>query len=145
MPVSKRREHLLLTALGTQSNETTYTLNGKVAASSLSPIALMQLLPNGQRPDRIIALCTTAARQKTLAILRNGVNCPIEEVGIPNGHSREELWEIIKIIIDRIPHGSNLTLDLTQGFRSFPFLVFTAVLFLRALRNVDVRAVYYGL
>ena len=38
-----------------------------------------------------------------------------------------------------------MTLDVTHGYRSFPFLYFTAALFLKALRGVQIKAVYYAM
>lgn len=36
-------------------------------------------------------------------------------------------------------------MDLTHGYRSFPFLFFTAALYLKALRSVNIKAAYYAM
>lgn len=66
-------------------------------------------------------------------------------VDIPNGEAPHELWEILRVILKNVPQGVYLTLDITHGFRSFPFIFFTAALFLEALREVEIKAVYYGM
>ncbi len=140
-----QKEHLLLTALGTVARESHYALGEKICSARLAPIALMQLLPGKQKPHRAVVLCTGEAREKTFPVLQEGIDIPVEPVLIPNGQTKEELWRILQIILEQIPAGTRVTLDLTQGFRSFPFLFFTAALFLRALRQVDIEAVYYGM
>lgn len=140
-----QKEHLLITALGAVAWDSTYKLNKNICSARLSPIALMHLLPEELRPQRIIALCTSKAEKETFPILQEGVDIPAACVSIPAGRDKDELWGILQTILSQIPAGARVTLDLTQGFRSYPFLFLTAALFLRALRGVDVEAVYYGM
>mgnify|MGYP001361149581 CR=1 FL=1 len=140
-----KKQHLLITALGIDARPSIYKFNENIYSARLSPIALMHLLPEQLRPHRIVALCTTKAEKETLPVLQQGVDIPVEPVSIPAGRDKGELWNILQIILGQIPAGSRVTLDLTQGFRSYPFLFFTAALFLKALRGVDVNAVYYGM
>ena len=44
-----------------------------------------------------------------------------------------------------IPNDVDLTVDVTHGYRHFSFLTYVAVLYLAALRGVQVRRAYYGL
>lgn len=138
-------KHILLTALGVRSEEAHYILDGNVYTAKLSPIALMHLLPREERPHKIIALCTAKALEETFPILENAVDVPVESVKTPEGRDKEELWQILRVILAQIPAGSKVTLELTQGLRPYPFLFFTAALFLKALREVDIGAVYYGM
>lgn len=139
------QEHILLTALGTRADDAYYSLNEVIGNGRLSPIALMQILPPEKRPHRIIALCTKGALKTTFPVLESGVSVPVEAVSIPEGRTEEELWDILHLILEQASPGTRMTLELTQGFRSYPFLFFTAALFLRALRGVDIQAVYYGM
>lgn len=138
-------KHILLTALGIRADEALYSLNGSTCRANLSPIALMHLLPQEEKPHEIIALCTAKALEETLPILENAVDVPVESVLTPEGRDKEELWQILHVILEQIPAGSKVTLELTQGLRPYPFLFFTAALFLKALREVDIGAVYYGM
>ena len=45
----------------------------------------------------------------------------------------------------KVPEGAELTLDVTQGFRHFPFIFYTLVLYLTSLRDVTIRGAYYGM
>ena len=63
-----RQEHILLTALGAQARDCTYSFNGQQLNARLSPVALMRLLPEEKRPHRVIALCTGDAREKTFPV-----------------------------------------------------------------------------
>lgn len=139
------QEHILLTALGKKADDAYYSLDEVIGKGRLSPIALMQLLPPEKRPHRIIALCTEGALKTTFPVLEGGVSVPVAAVRIPEGRTEEELWDILHLILEQASPGTRMTLDLTQGFRSYPFLFFTAALFLRALRGVDIQAVYYGM
>ena len=56
--------HHLLTALGVSPQMTTYTLNGETAEAKYSPLALLQLLDTDDRPDTVLCLLTSKAREQ---------------------------------------------------------------------------------
>ncbi len=138
--------------------EILYRMDGKTAAASQCPMALVRLLPDERLPDEIILLCTPDLSQKQfpyakkaleeeLAVRKGGDSPPIsvKELPIPEGKTPGELWEILHRILEAVPSECTLTLDITHGFRTYPFLYFTAAIFLKALRGVQIEAVYYGM
>lgn len=142
--------HVLVTALGLYAKEARYSLDGHEAAAVLAPLALLELLEASGRPmpDRVLALVTAGALDKTLGILRDGLSkypVEIQEVRVPDGASPEEVREIVETIGTEIPAGASLTLDVTHGFRHFPFLFFAAANYLVSLRGVSISGVWYGM
>lgn len=75
---------------------------------------------------------------------RNGKIAHFEPVDIPNGYSTEEMWTVFKQVFDKIRPGDELHLDVTFGFRSLPMLTTILINYARTLRQVQVKAIYYG-
>jgi CRISPR-associated DxTHG motif protein len=66
-------------------------------------------------------------------------------VDIPDGRDPEQVRQIVQSVANEVPAGADLTLDITQGFRHFPFLFYAASLYLQSLRGVRIRGAYYGM
>lgn len=99
--------------------------------------------------DRIIIGCTQAAREKNLRALKDelrstGWRIEPEEVSLVDGTSEEELWDIFQCLLDRIGDGDELVFDITHSFRSLPMLFTVLIQYLRVVREVRLRGVYYG-
>ena len=132
--------HILLTSLGTLLFDapTTYELDGKQASAFLAPLALVQLLSHpSQRPNRVVAMVTPGAESTTWPVFEEGI-CRIlgfkpDSVSIANGRSSDEIREIIEKVAQEVPEGAELTLDVTQGFRHFPFIFYALILYLTSL------------
>lgn len=151
------RKKVLLTSLSPAPRPSEYFLNERTANANQSPLALIQLFSFEDMPENILILCTEKIKMKQFASAKeeildrmreNGTQIndgDIRDLCIPDGKTTQELWEILKIILDNVPIGAELTLDITHGFRSFPFIFFTAAVFLKALRDVEIKAVYYGM
>ena len=141
------REHLLLTVLGKNSTPAQYDLEGRQAEAPLAPVALIDLLPEEQRPERVLALCTPEAKQDSWPLLVKslGDRCPVEAVEVPAGDRQEGIHGYLAAVTDAIPQKVELTLDVTHGYRHFSFLTYVGVLYLAALRGVRIRGAYYGL
>jgi hypothetical protein len=146
-----RGQHILLTALGKVAKPCQYmlTAGGQTVEAALAPSALMQLLPAGGRPDRVLALCTQDAATTTWPTLASdtraflGVNA--ERLDIPDGRNEAEIREIIEIAAGAFPEGAELTLDVTQGYRHFPFIAYALTLYLISLRGIRLRGAFYGM
>lgn len=67
-----------------------------------------------------------------------------EAKSIPNGYSEKEVWEIFQIVFDCLREGDEVYFDITTGFRSLPMLGMVLLNYAKALRKVDVKAIYYG-
>ena len=143
------KEHILLTSLGMRAIETEYEWNGKKATAGLTPLALVQLLDKAQLPSHVVAVVTEGAKRETWQPFRAGICQTLkfspEIVDIPDGNNSAEIRQILESVAKRIPEGANLTLDVTQGFRHFPFVFYALVLYLKSLRGVTIRGAYYGM
>lgn len=133
----------LLTFLGTaRYAQTTYVLGRQRHTTCYCTAAVAHFF----RPEKTLVVVTQGAaamHYDSLAAEIAGVTRP-EPVPIPDGHSESDLWAIFDALTDRIGVGAELIVDITNGFRSLPFLSFLALAFLRVAKQVQVRGVYYG-
>ena len=143
------KQHILLTSLGTRAIPTKYQWNGKTVEAGLTPLALVQLLDASELPDHVVVVVTQSAKRETWQLFQAGICRTLklspELVEIPDGSSTSEIRQILESVAKRIPIGVDLTLDVTQGFRHFPFIFYALVLYLKSLRGVGIRGAYYGM
>lgn len=142
-----RRDHLLLTVLGLDPKPAQYALENRRSEAQLAPIALLDLLPEAKRPDRVLALCTPEAKQESLPLLKRelGDRCPVEAVEVSADDKQEDVNTFLEVVTGAIGAHVDLTVDVTHGFRHFSFLTYIGVLYVAALRGVRVRGAYYGM
>ena len=147
MPPANQSDHLMLTVLGTSSQPARYVLGGAEYPCVLAPVALLKLLPEAERPDRVLAVCTPEAKQETWPKLQKELpdQYRAELVEILHVGELGDINEFLKKVMDAIPENVELTVDITHGFRHFSFLTHTAVLYMAALRGIRVRGAYYGM
>ena len=103
------------------------------------------------KPEEMIVCVTPTVREGEKS--RNWANlqkrfeaasiqyCGLE---IPEGHSENELWAIFDALTGAVLEGEEVVFDLTNSFRSLPFLSFLAIAYLRIARNIKVKHVLYG-
>lgn len=133
----------LLTFLGTAKySPTTYTLDGKSHATCYCPAAVAHFY----HPEKTFVVVTQKAKEMHFEPLADeiaAVTRPVE-VPIPDGHNEADLWAIFNALTAHVKEGDDLIVDITNGFRSLPFLSFLAIVFLRMARRVNVKRVLYG-
>lgn len=141
------RRHLLLTVLGTNPRPVRYNLEGREAEATLAPIALFALLPEKDRPEGVVALCTPEARRDSLPQLADtlAARCRVEAIEVPSGHEQADIDTFLNQVTGTIPETVDLTVDVTHGFRHFSFLTYVSVLYLSALHGARIRGAYYGM
>ena len=143
------RERLLLTVLGTNPQPARYSLGERRAKAQLAPIALFDLLPEEERPHRVLALCTQEAKSQSLPLLEQALcgKCPVEPVDVSDGGAQEDVNSYLAQVSGAVSAAGSVDLivDVTHGLRHFSFLTYIAVLYLAALRGVRLRGAYYGL
>src|SRR5690606_36047284 len=124
-----------------------YARDEKTVEARLAPAALLELLPESERPHRILALCTEEAEQVTLPLLREVVapHCPVDAVRISADPTDEAVQACLTRMAESVPAGVDLTVDVTHGLRHMPFLIYVGVLYLTAVRGVNLRGAYYGM
>lgn len=72
------------------------------------------------------------------------LNCQIIPVTIPIGNSEEEMWNIFSIIFNCFEENDEVIFDVTHSFRSLPIFLSVMLNYARVLKNIKVKAIYYG-
>ena len=114
--------------------------------AELTPLAVLQLLP--KKPDTIITLVTADAHDTWDLFFRKAqelIGVEAIRINIPDGRSNDELALILERAAAAVPVNSRLWLDVTQGYRHFPFLLYGLALYLSAFRGVTIEGALYGL
>ena len=139
--------HVLLTVLGKEPKRARYSLRGREVEALLAPVALLDLMPEEERPGRILAVCTPEAKRESWPLLERALNgrCFAEPVDVAGGETREDFDAYLAKLAGAVPGDAELTVDVTHGFRHFSYLTYIAVLYMNALREVRVRGAWYGL
>ncbi len=65
-------------------------------------------------------------------------------VSIPEGRNAEEMWELFEVIFEQLQDGDELYLDITNSFRYLPMLLVVLVNYAKLLKDVTVKAIFYG-
>lgn len=72
------------------------------------------------------------------------MNLSYQDIAIPDGKDSDEMWEIFEVIFDELQDGDELYLDITNSFRYLPMLLVVLVNYAKLLKNVKVKAIFYG-
>ncbi len=140
---------ILLTFLGTGSNYTgLYELanyqwhEGRLVKTRWIAEACTEIF--GIKEAYVAA--TQQAQSLTWPNLRAALQnkCDLHLIPIKDGKSEGELWEIFESILDPIPAGAELIIDVTHGFRSQPLLALAIAIYLRIVKGIVVRHIIYG-
>lgn len=81
---------------------------------------------------------------RLLRLQEDGRLTHFEQATIPNGYSEAEIWEVFQIVFDYLHEGDEVYIDVTFGFRSLPMLAIVLLDYAKALKNITVKAIYYG-
>ncbi|MEW6399733.1 MAG: TIGR02221 family CRISPR-associated protein [Bacillota bacterium] len=122
---------------------TTYILQENSYETRYCPLAIAGLL----RPSVVLLVMTEQAQAKHGEGLAQGLEelgVPFREVLIPNGATREEMWEIFRILVEQVEPGDEVAFDITHGFRHLPLLSFLAGFFLCFAKQATLTGIYYG-
>lgn len=155
----------MLTFLGTNRyKECSYSFDNQSCASPFVQIALARIL----KPETVCVFVTTGEagsrtrnwEGKQITFKDNvQIPCPIEgleilsaqvsntrfqAVDIPDGGSMEELWEIFARLLECVDDGDEIIFDVTHSFRSLPIMALAGIQYVRALKNITLRGIYYG-
>lgn len=139
---------VLLTSLGTGEYEPIvyrWVDGGDWAEeTNLAPVALASFL----RPVRVVALVTEQARAKWgeafAAQLADRGLPPPDLLDIDLGETEHEIARVLEKILEQIQGPVALSLDITHGFRSHPFIYQAALQFLSGFGQVDLTGFYYA-
>ncbi len=133
----------VLTFLGpTQYAFTKYRYKDKVVPTRFFAEALPHFFPD---TEKILVFVTPTVREHSnLEELQSRLGDLLRPVLIPESHDEKALWDIFDALTNSVQEGERVVFDITNSFRSLPFLVFIAAAFLRSARKVKVEAVVYG-
>jgi CRISPR-associated DxTHG motif protein len=135
---------VILSFLGTGNYAPTrYQLDGQLYPDDPTPYTQEALLKRYEEEGWMLkVLMTEEAEKKHKEALAERVK--YEPVPIPSGHTEEQLWRIFNAIVDSIPEGAELIMEVSHGFRSQPILALAAVQFLQVAKGVRVYRILYG-
>ena len=72
------------------------------------------------------------------------LNCPIQQINIPDGKNEAEIWKIFSIVFDEIEQNSEIIFDITHAFRSIPMLAMVILNYAKVIKDVSLNGLYYG-
>lgn len=122
--------------------ETTYVYQDREITTAYFPEVLPEFFPE---LESVVVLLTPEVQvHENWTVLKGRLGDRAIPVPIPSGHSESELWQIFEALIAVVESGERVVFDITNSFRSLPFLTFLAAAFLRTARQVQVEAVIYG-
>lgn len=137
-----------ITFLGTTDyKEANYVYKQTPVTARFFGLALPKFFPEIE--EVILFVTPTVAKHDNLILFehffhRQHPNVNFRSQPIPEGHEEQQLWDIFKALTDVTKEGDNLVFDITNSFRSFPFLVFLATAYLHRVKNVEVSHIVYG-
>jgi len=134
--MSKR---VALSFLGTGNYDpTAYTWNGRRHTTRFMPVALRELFG----PDELLVAVTPSAHETYGAALRDA--CSFTPVEVPQATDEAAWWRMFNTLTEAVPEGTTLLVDITHGFRSQPFLSLAVIVYLRAVKDVEIERIVYG-
>ncbi|MCB9282939.1 MAG: TIGR02221 family CRISPR-associated protein [Lewinellaceae bacterium] len=84
-------------------------------------------------------------RQRVLEMKQQGLlKAKVLPKRIPEGFSTEEIWTIFEEVFSCLKKGDRIIVDITHAFRSLPMLGMVLISYAKALREIEVEAIFYG-
>ncbi len=124
--------------------ETTYVLpDGRDHTAPFFGVALARFYPDLDMQVFVTELARSRHLENFEELAEDHV-ATLEPVDIPDGADEDELWTVFQTVIDAVDEGEEVVFDITHGFRSLPFLSFLAAAYLRVVKKVKLKAVFYG-
>jgi CRISPR-associated DxTHG motif protein len=102
-----------------------------------------------EKGDKYFVFTTQGAIAENWQGLQNEINritpnVPIENIEIPEGKNEQEIWKIFQLVFDCLEERDEVFFDITHGFRSLPLLASALLQYAKFLKNISVKAIYYG-
>ena len=119
--------------------ESIYLLpDGSEVKTKLVSKALLDFL----KPDEVYVIGT----HESLWELADELLDSYKKVLIPYGKSREEFWDMLKIVSSEIDvTGKEIYIDITHGFRAIPFMISSVINLFSKVKGAKVKGLYYGI
>ncbi|ACL23978.1 TIGR02221 family CRISPR-associated protein [Chloroflexus aggregans] len=130
-----------ITFLGARPQETCYVFpDGCEHVAPFFGLALAQYLPDLD----FVVFTTELTAQFYHQYFASAQAASIQAVRIPDGRDDAELWRIFQAVVDVIEPNAAVVFDITHGFRSLPFLSFLAAAYLRKVKSIQLKHVFFG-
>ncbi|GIW02413.1 TIGR02221 family CRISPR-associated protein [Roseiflexus sp.] len=130
-----------ITFLGARPQETCYVFpDGCEHVAPFFGLALAQYLPDLD----FVVFTTELTAQFYHQYFASAQAASIQAVRIPDGRDDAELWRIFQAVVDVIEPNAVVVFDITHGFRSLPFLSFLAAAYLRKVKSIQLKHVFFG-
>lgn len=119
---------------------------------SMWDVLLISLGLGQEHDDALLALTESADHNRTTqeeldrltAVVSRQLGLPVNLRLIPYGRDTYEQAEILQRMAADIADSDAVTLDVTHGLRHLPMLAQMSALYLRRVKNVEIRGLYYG-
>jgi len=113
---------------------------------------------NWSKNDQLLFFLTDKARENNWAekaqkgqyeglssrLAKLNLNCPYEDVDIPDGLNDKEIWEIFDAVFKRLQKGDDLYFDITHSFRMLPMVIMVLINYAKFLKDINVKSITYG-
>ncbi|MBN2009977.1 TIGR02221 family CRISPR-associated protein [candidate division KSB1 bacterium] len=121
---------------------TRYKYQEQEVETHLFPVAFTQFV----KPDELKVVMTQQAQEMHYATLQQKLKgvVTLTPILIPEGKSEKDLWFMFDKIVESIPNGATLAVDVTHGFRSQPILMLAICFYLRLVHDVEIPHILYG-
>lgn len=128
----------------TTAHETTYVLDDRREHTApFFGVALARFVPDLTMRVFVTKKAEEMHWQRFLGLVEDYV-ADVQPVSIPDGRNDDELWQIFQAVVNAVEPEEPVIFDITHGFRSLPFLSFLSVAYLRIIKQIRLKAVYYG-
>lgn len=119
---------------------------------SMWDVLLFSLGLGQEHDEALLALTESADADRTTqeeldgltAVVSERLGLPVTLRLIPYGRDTGEQVEILQRMALDLAEGDAVTLDVTHGLRHLPMLAQMSALYLRRVKSVEVRGLYYG-
>jgi len=126
----------------TDYKPTTYRYKDRDARTKYFAAALPHLFPDIE--SVLVFVTPTVQHHANFESLHEELGERLKPVGIPEGHSEQDLWTIFDRLTGELASGDQVIFDITNSFRSLPLLCFLAAAYVRTALDVNVEAIVYG-
>jgi len=132
-------ERVLISVIGrNEYREVKYIYNGKSKVTNVA----MSILYDEIQPKKVYILGTETSSWEYI----DQLNISYERIIIPYGVQNEDYIQIFKTIANAMDvKDKELYIDVTHGFRSIPFYIFTALNYFSLTQNAKIKGCYYGM
>lgn len=69
---------------------------------------------------------------------------PNDPIEIPEGFSKDEVWNIFETVFSKLEEGDRIYLDITHSFRFVPMLATVLLQYAKFLKGIEVKSISYG-